>query len=277
MAIFKPEIINDEIKQGIKDETVFGVITDVAYDLVGKPGETITMVEYTAIGEVQDDRDDDEAIIFHEISTNEFQVPIKEMAIGAKVKEKDEIQGIGSVKDEAARQIKQRIANTFDKKAYETVLGVDESQVVDVSADVENNKVSYLNIAKATAKIRNDEGGEVYMFIHPNQVPDIVSDPLWQKVGTYNGEQLNTKLTAKEVGMINDVRIFKTDTIEYDEETGTYKDIIATSKTVKFRIQKEAKIREAYDIDYSLFKLAATTYYAVGLVNKENVAVLITK
>ncbi|MDN4094353.1 hypothetical protein QYF48_16210 [Brevibacillus agri] len=277
MAIFKPEIVNDEIRTGIKENTDFGAVAKVDYSLEGKKGETVTFVAYNPIGPVQDDRQDTDAVVFYDLSTNEFQVPIKEMVIGARVSDKDDVQGIGNPKNEATNQIRTAIANQIDTNIYKALISVPADRVIDVSNEATNNKFSYLHLAKGAALLKlEDAEDEALYFVHPDQVVDVVNDPTWQKTGTYNGEVLNTKLTKSEVGKINDIRVFKSDKIKKDEN-GVYHTVLTSKRAVSVMFQKAAKVTESYDHDYLKHKMSASTLYALAVVDNSKVAVLKTK
>ncbi|GEC90693.1 N4-gp56 family major capsid protein [Brevibacillus brevis] len=272
--LFIPEVVDAEIKEGVKNNSIFMTDAEVDYDLVGKPGESVTFVSDNSIGEAEE-LTEDTALTPAKLTQNEMQATIIEFGKAVEVSYRAETQGMGSAVDRGTKQIKTVISNGLDTKLYNTYLA-EATNVLDVSTESET-KLSYSNIVRAVSLMELDEeGAEVRLYIHPDQVVDVITDQHFIDVAKYSQGAVNPRLASAEVGKIHDVRIFKTKKIHKSAE-GVYSNILVSKGAAKVKFQKEAEIESDKDILARKIVVAATTLVALKTVNQNRLVVLKTK
>lgn len=272
--LFIPEVIDAEIKSAVKDNTVFMSDAEVDYDLVGQPGETVTFVTWGNIGEMEE-LTEDTPLSPAKLSQTTTTATIKEFGKAIEVTYKAQAQGYGDAVNKGTADIKTVMANGLDKNVYKLYLS-EATNVIDVSEEEEGNKLSYRNILLANAKLKVQNGEQAKLYIHPDQLPDLLLDPNFVDVAKYSQGAVNPALTSAEVGRISTIRIFKTDLIEKDED-GVYSNILVVHGAAKVKFQKQVDVESDKDILARKFIVAASTLVAMKTVDQNKIVVLKVK
>lgn len=272
--LFIPEVIDAEIKSAVKDNTIFMSDAEVDYDLVGQPGESVTFVTWGDIGEMEE-LTEDTPLTPAKLSQTTATATIKEYGKAIEVTYKAQAQGYGDAVNKGTADIKTVMANGLDKNVYNLYLS-EATNVVDVSAEEEDNKLSYRNILLANAKLKVKNGEQAKLYIHPDQLVDLLLDPNFVDVAKYSQGQVNPALTSAEVGRISTIRIFKTDLIKKDQD-GVYHNILVVNGATKVKFQKQVDVESDKDILARKFIVAASTLVAMKVVDQNKVVVLKVK
>lgn len=270
--LFVPEVIDSEIKDGVKNNSIFTPTATVDFSLEGKPGNTITFLKYGSIGGA-DIVGENDVLVPAKLTQNATPVTIEELAKAVEVSYKAEIQGQGSAVDQAIKQIKDVIAMGVDKKLYNTYL-TNPVHVLNAYSNATDKKMGFKNIVLATSMLDIEDGSDIFLYIHPDQVLDVITDPAFVDAAKYTKSETNPKLNAAEVGSIHGVRIIKTRNITKDVTDGFYNNILIVKGAGQIRFQKQAEVKSAEDILARKYILAASSLVASATVDDSKLVVI---
>lgn len=283
MPLFVPEIVDGEIKTGKKLNTVFLPTANIKYDLEGQPGDTVTFLTYSFIGDAQE-LGADEVLVPTSLSHTSAQAVIKELGKAVEVKYRDQLQAQGDAVNEATRQLKIVLAEAADKALYVEYLTSPNVYDAHTNTDTANQGFTFNTILKASAMLKHEgEEVEAFAFVHPNQVADVIESKGFIDFATYAnnaGANINPKITASEIGKISTVRIIKTNAIEQDVTDPAnpfYKNVLVVKGAGQIRFQQSAMVEDDKDILARKLVLAGTEYFAAKLVDQGKVVVINAK
>lgn len=174
--LFIPQVIADMVDKKLTDNLAFGDIVDIDTNLVGNPGDQITVPAYAYIGDAADVAEN-VAIDASLLSSTSKTVKVKKAAKGVGITDEAATSGYGDPIGQATRQLGTSIGAKLDNDVLTTLGTITSGMTVGdgtatISADF---------IADALVKFGEDVDNNELMagFIAPSQLAQIRKDPNW--------------------------------------------------------------------------------------------------
>lgn len=274
--LYLPEIVSSEIKDGFTNDTIFAQDADIDFELVGKKGNTVTMLKWNKINKAKI-TGENETVVPQKLSHSEVQAHIVQLADAVSYTGMSETQGEGDNYDYSVRSLRNSMSEAVDDLILQEYLTATEN-TIDVTGEAGDlAKIGYRTFLRGAGKLDKNKNQEIHVYIHTDKVVDLYAGSSNEivKAGEYNQGGIAPILAAIEVGKIGNLRIFQTDLLPV--ESGTYTSLMVIPGAVKVSFQKDVTIKEAYDALNDDNVLVARSLLAVKLVNPGRLCVLKTK
>lgn len=194
--LIDPEVMADMISAKIPNKIVVAPFAKVDTSLQGVPGDTITVPQYSYIGDAEDIAEG-VACGTVKLETSTSTVKVKKAMKAVSLTDESILSGYGNPVGETNSQLASAIAAKVDNDAMEALQGAQ------VDYDGSATAISYNGIVEAVDLFEEEINSEKVMFVHPKQVTQLRKDSNFISADKYTG---NVVMTG-EIGMIANCRI----------------------------------------------------------------------
>ena len=207
--LINPEVMADMVSAKIEKKIVVAPIAKIDTTLAGQPGNTVTVPQYSYIGDAADVAEGVAAETC-KLTTSTTQVTIKKAMKAVEITDEAVLSGYGNPVGEANNQLAKSIAAKVDNDAldalYNAQLFYDGSGAV----------IGYNGIVDAIDVFNEEVNTGKVMFVHPKQVTKLRKDTNFLSADKY-GVGTNVMMLG-EIGMICNTRIVPSKKVkEFDE------------------------------------------------------------
>ncbi|MBO5505534.1 MAG: N4-gp56 family major capsid protein [Clostridia bacterium] len=262
------QVLSDLISSKIQSRMVVAPFARIDETLLGTPGDSIKVPQYTYIGDATAVAEGDE-VSPSDLQASTTTVTVSKALKAVEITDEALITGYGNPVGEAAAQISKSIAAKLDSDALNVLL------TATVKFDGTDNKIDYAGIVSALGMFNEEVNTEKVMFIHPEQMTDLRKDADFISADKYMG---NVMLTG-EIGMIANTRIVVSNKVKKDEENGTFTNPIvqlqvldeAEAPAVTVYLKRDTNVEVTRQALKRATDISVDKFYAVALSNDSKV------
>lgn len=194
--LVNPIVMADSISAKIEKKIVVSPFARIDDSLVGVPGDTIYVPQYSYIGDASDIAEGD-AVDTTKLVASTTKATIKKAMKAVELTDEAVLSGYGNPVGETNNQLALAIASKVDADAMDVLL---QAQL---EYDGSENIISYDGIVDAIDVFSEEGNAEKVMFIHPKQMTQLRHDENFISADKYPGAVVMTG----EIGMIANTRI----------------------------------------------------------------------
>lgn len=194
--LIDPEVMADMISAKIPKKIVVAPFAKVDTSLQGVPGDTVTVPQYSYIGDAEDIAEG-VACGTVKLETSTSTVKVKKAMKAVSLTDESILSGYGNPVGETNSQLANAIASKVDSDAMEAL------QDAQLEYDGSAKAISYEGIVEAIDLFEEEVNTEKVMFVHPKQVTQLRKDTNFISADKYTGNVV----ISGEVGMIANARI----------------------------------------------------------------------
>jgi len=262
------QVLSDLISSKIQSRMVVAPFARIDETLLGTPGDSIKVPQYTYIGDATAIAEGDE-VSPSDLQASTTTVTVSKALKAVEITDEALITGYGNPVGEAAAQISKSIAAKLDSDALNVLL------TATVKFDGTDNKIDYAGIVSALGMFNEEVNTEKVMFIHPEQMTDLRKDADFISADKYMG---NVMLTG-EIGMIANTRIVVSNKVLKNEENGTFTNPIvqlqvldeAEAPAVTVYLKRDTNVEVTRQALKRATDISVDKFYAVALSNDSKV------
>lgn len=209
--LIDPEVMGDMISAKVPQKIVVAPFARVDTTLQGVPGDTITVPQYSYIGDAEDIAEGVECGTV-KLETSTSKVKVKKAMKAVTLTDEAVLSGYGNPVGETNNQIAMSIAAKVDNDA------MDALQTAQLVYDGSAKTISYEGIVDAIDLFEEEINTEKVMFVNPKQVTQLRKDSNFISADKYTG---NVVMTG-EIGMIANCRIVPSKKVPLDGTSAFY-------------------------------------------------------
>ncbi len=262
------QVLSDLISSKIQSRMVVAPFARIDETLLGTPGDSIKVPQYTYIGDATAVAEGDE-VSPSDLQASTTTVTVSKALKAVEITDEALITGYGNPVGEAAAQISKSIAAKLDSDALNVLL------TATVKFDGTDNKIDYAGIVSALGMFNEEVNTEKVMFIHPEQMTDLRKDADFISADKYMG---NVMLTG-EIGMIANTRIVVSNKVEKNDDNGTFTNPIvqlqvldeAEAPAVTVYLKRDTNVEVTRQALKRATDISVDKFYAVALSNDSKV------
>ena len=165
--LVNPEVLADMVSTKLPKTIKFTPLAYVERELVGQPGNTVTVAKWVYSGDAKDITEG-EAIVPDQLTTDKSTMTIKKAGKGVEVTDEALLSGYGDPLGQAAHQISLAIANKVDNdlvvEAKKATQYVDDAPTTGAALD------------KALAVFEDEEDARYVALVNPKDAIDLRAD-----------------------------------------------------------------------------------------------------
>lgn len=254
------------LAQDIQGQLVLAQFATTFDELQGTAGDQLSMVEFSRLTELSADSDEATALVPEAMTSSDTNITIVEASKAAEISWRARETAFGDVIGAARLETARVIAARVDSKLKAAAETAAASQTHTASAGI-----SYAEILTALAPFGDAiANGAISLVVHSAQLRQLLQTTEFTR-GTNGGPGY--------VGDIDgSIPVYVSDRITTIEGTpDTYRALIFREKPLALAYKKEPEVNTADDILQRSTVVAATLYYAVGIMRPERVAALVTQ
>lgn len=193
--LINPEVMADMISAKITNKLVVTPFAKIDDTLVGVPGDTIVVPQYTYIGDAEDIAEGVE-VGTTKLVTTTTDATIKKAMKAVELSDEAVLSGYGNPVGETNNQLAMAIASKVDNDAMEALLTAQLSYQAD-------GIIGYDGIVDAIDVFQEETNTQKVIFVHPKQLTQLRHDADFISADKYSSATIMTG----EVGMIANARI----------------------------------------------------------------------
>lgn len=199
--VIKPEVMADMVSEKLPAMIKFAPLAYVETELVGVPGDTLTVPKWTYSGDATD-IEEGEAIPVDQIGTKKQTMTIKQAGKAIEITDKAALTSHGDIYSETARQIAMAIANKVDNDVI--------TAAKTATQNITEAPVSVTNIDKALSIFDDEDDAKYVALINPKDAIKLRADAgqNWLR-GSEIGADIIVSGTFGEVSGVQIVRTKK--------------------------------------------------------------------
>lgn len=199
--VIKPEVMADMVSEKLPAMIKFTPLAYVETELVGVPGDTLTVPKWTYSGDATD-IEEGEAIPIDQIGTKKQTMTIKQAGKAIEITDKAALTSHGDIYSETARQIAMAIANKVDNDVI--------TAAKTATQNITEAPVSVTNIDKALSIFDDEDDAKYVALISPKDAIKLRADAgqNWLR-GSEIGADIIVSGTFGEVSGVQIVRTKK--------------------------------------------------------------------
>lgn len=203
--LINPEVMADMISAKVPQKLVVAPFAKVDTTLQGVPGDTITVPQYSYIGDAEDIAEGIAAETV-KLQTSVTTAKVKKAMKAVEITDEAVLSGYGNPVGEANNQLAKAIASKVDKDAMTALQGAQ------LTYDGSASKISYAGVVDAIDIFDEEVNSEKVIFVHPKQVTSLRKDADFISADKYTGKVVMTG----EIGMIANCRVVPSKTVPND-------------------------------------------------------------
>ena len=204
--LVNPMVMADAISEKIEKKITVTPFARIDESLVGVPGDTVYVPQYTYIGDASDVLEGD-AVDTTKLVAKTTKATIKKAMKAVELTDEAVLSGYGNPIGETSNQLASSIASKVDQDA------MDELQKAKLSFDSKNAQISYDGIVDAIDVFMEEGNCQKVMFVHPKQITKLRHDENFISADKYPGAVIMTG----EIGMIANTRIVPSKRVPLNE------------------------------------------------------------
>lgn len=208
--LINPEVMADMISAKIPSKLVVAPFAKVDTTLVGTPGNTITVPQYSYIGDAEDIAEGVAAETV-KLQTGSTQATVKKAMKAVELTDEAVLSGYGNPVGETNNQLAKAIASKVDSDALEALYAAQ------LKYDGSASAISYAGIVDAIDLFNEEVNSEKVIFVNPKQVTKLRKDSDFLSADKYDGKVM----VNGEIGRIANCRVVPSKKVALVE--GTYK------------------------------------------------------
>lgn len=199
--VIKPEVMADMVSDKLPEMIKFTPLAYVEKELVGVPGDTLTVPKWTYSGDATDIEEGD-AIPVDQLGTKKQTMTIKQTGKAVEITDKAALTAQGDIYTEAANQIALAIANKVDNDII--------TAAKNATQNITEAPVSVANIDKALALFNDEDDAKYVALVNPKDAIKLRADAgqNWLR-GSEIGADIIVSGTFGEVAGVQIVRTKK--------------------------------------------------------------------
>lgn len=209
--IIDPEVMADMISAKIEKKIVVAPFAKVDTSLVGVPGDTITVPQYSYIGDAEDVAEG-VACGTVKLTATTTTAKVKKAMKAVEITDEAVLSGYGNPVGEANNQLSKSIAAKVDNDAMEAL---QEAQLV---YDGSASQIKYAGVVDAIDLFDEEKNTSKVIFVNPKQVTQLRKDPDFISADKYPGNVIMTG----EVGKIANASVVPSKKVPLNEEGTCY-------------------------------------------------------
>ena len=259
--VIKPEVMADMVSEKLPAMIKFTPLAYVEKELVGVPGDTLTVPKWTYSGDATDIEEGD-AIPVDQIGTKKQTMTIKQTGKAVEITDKAALTAQGDIYTEAANQIALAIANKVDNDIIVAAKTATQN--------IAEAPVSVANIDKALAVFNDEDDARYVALVNPKDAIKLRADAgqNWLR-GSEIGADIIVSGTFGEVAGVQIVR-----TKKVEEGKGFLVKVSAvdtdTDDNAKYgafviNLKRDVKVEKDRDILKKTTVFSGDEYYGVYL------------
>lgn len=194
--LIDPEVMADMISAKIPKKIVVAPFAKVDTTLQGVPGDTITVPQYSYIGDAEDIAEGVTCGTV-KLEANTGTSKVKKAMKAVTLTDEAVLSGYGNPIGETNNQLASAIASKVDNDAMDALQGAQ------LEYDGSAKAISYEGIVEAIDLFEEEVNTEKVMFVHPKQVTHLRKDANFISADKYTGNVV----MSGEIGMIANARI----------------------------------------------------------------------
>lgn len=196
--LINPEVMADMISAKIPNKIVVAPFAKVDETLVGQPGDTVTIPQYSYIGDAVDVAEGVAAETV-KLTASTTQVTVKKAMKAVELTDEAVLSGYGNPVGETNMQIAKAMAAKVDNDCMDALYNAQ------LFYDGSSSQISYSGIVDAIDIFDEEVNTEKVMFVSPKQVTRLRKDSDFTSADKY-GVGMNVIMTG-EIGRIANTRI----------------------------------------------------------------------
>lgn len=165
--VIKPEVMADMVSDKLPEMIKFTPLAYVEKELVGVPGDTLTVPKWTYSGDATDIEEGD-AIPVDQLGTKKQTMTIKQTGKAVEITDKAALTAQGDIYTEAANQIALAIANKVDNDIIVAAKTATQN--------IAEAPVSVANIDKALAVFNDEDDARYVALVNPKDAIKLRAD-----------------------------------------------------------------------------------------------------
>nr|DAX76589.1 MAG TPA: major capsid protein [Caudoviricetes sp.] len=201
--LVNPEVLADMVSAKLPKMIKFTPLAYVERELVGQPGNTVTVAKWVYSGDAKDITEG-EAIVPDQLTTDKSEMTIKKAGKGVEVTDEALLSGYGDPLGQAAHQISLAIANKVDNdlvvEAKKATQYVDDAPTTGAALD------------KALAVFEDEEDARYVALVNPKDAIDLRADTVKEWV---RGSEIGANIVVSGTfGETHGVQIVRSKKVE---------------------------------------------------------------
>ena len=165
--VINPEVMADMVSSKLPEMIKFAPLAYVEKELVGVPGDTLTVPKWTYSGDATD-IEEGEAIPVDQIGTKKQTMTIKQTGKAVEITDKAALTAHGDIYTEAANQITLAIANKVDNDII--------TAAKTATQNITEAPISVANIDKALAIFNDEDDAKYVALVNPKDAIKLRAD-----------------------------------------------------------------------------------------------------
>lgn len=259
--VIKPEVMADMVSDKLPEMIKFTPLAYVEKELVGVPGDTLTVPKWTYSGDATDIEEGD-AIPVDQIGTKKQTMTIKQTGKAVEITDKAALTAQGDIYTEAANQIALAIANKVDNDII--------TAAKTATQNITEAPVSVANIDKALALFNDEDDAKYVALVNPKDAIKLRADAgqNWLR-GSEIGADI---IVSGTFGEVAGVQIVRTKKVEEGEgflvkvsAVDTDTDDNAKYGAFVINLKRDVEIEKDRDILKKTTVFSGDEYYGVYL------------
>lgn len=224
--LINPQVMADMISAKVEKKIVVAPFAKVDTTLEGQPGDTITVPQYSYIGDAEDIAEG-VAVGTVKLATTTTTAKIKKAMKAVELTDEAILSGYGNPVGETNNQLAKSIASKVDNDA------MDALQKAQLTFGDGTKPISYVGIVDAIDIFEEEVNSEKVIFVHPKQVTELRKDPDFIARDKYG----NQVMIDGEIGMIANCRVVPSKKVPLDSGEAFYQNPIV-------KLQNDAETEE---------------------------------
>lgn len=248
--LIDPEVLAEYLDVKLMDAIKFAPLCAVRNDLVGKPGDTLSLPKYAFIG-LAEDVAEGEDVPMSNLAADKVDVKVKKAGKGVKLTDEAILSAYGNPKDEVAKQLLMAIAGKVDNDCAEAF----RKATLEVTAEAFDKYV----ISDMIAKFGEDIEEDMTAVINPAHLAILRKDPDFVQVNQ------GDVIINGEVGRLFGVRIVISNKVKAEEA------FLVKTGAVKILMKRNVMVEADRDIVNKTNVFVADEHYVAYLEDESKI------
>lgn len=246
--LIDPEVMADMISAKIPSKIVVAPFARVDKTLEGVPGDTITIPQYSYIGDAVDVAEGVTAETV-KLTASTATATVKKAMKAVELTDEAVLSGYGNPVGETNNQLASAIASKVDNDAMNAL------QTAQLIYDGSSSTIKYSSVVDAVDLFEEEVNTDKVMFVHPHQVSQLRKDSDFISADKYTGDVVMTG----EIGKIANTRVVPSKKVPLFTEWYKFDDA-GTSATVSTIADIQASLPNA-KIGDKVTKVTTACYF----------------
>lgn len=255
--MINPQVLTAFLSTKLTDAIKFAPLADVSTELMGQPGNTLTMPTWKYIGNANDlpEGESDVPVILQATSS---QVKVKKAVKSVEISDEAVLSGYGNPMEQIGRQLLQAISSKVDTDIVEALGKVDEKRKFDAKKALDKDV-----IADAVVMFGEDLDEDMFLFVSPAQYSELRKDKDFVYID--NGQ---AKITG-QVGMLYGVNIIISNKI--NDKKGNVENFLVKRGAFGIELKRAVEVETDRDVLKKTTVVSADEHYVAYVKDESRV------